>query len=242
MCTVTFLPVKDRVFITSNRDEQVLRAPASFPEVQKMSTGKVLFPRDGAAGGTWIGLHNNGNAMVLLNGAYEKHHHNPPYRKSRGLIFLDVFDSKSPAQKFKETDLDNIEPFTLVIWSDGSLWEARWDGTAANVRQMVATIPHIWSSVTLYDKQVIDKRRGWFDEWLREHTDITPESIRQFHEFGGEGDERIDLRMNRDGILKTVSITGIELMHDRSVMYYKDMLTGVQAVNEWLFSSAGRKL
>ncbi len=238
MCTVTFLPVKDKIFITSNRDEKVQRPAANSPDIEKMSTGKMLFPKDGKAGGTWIALHNNGNAMILLNGAKEKHHHIPPYRKSRGLVFLDIFDASFPSKRFLKTDLENIEPFTLVIWDTNQLFEARWDGELANIDEIDHTIPHIWSSATLYDKEVIEKREHWFNVWLIGNDNPTIESILLFHRFGGEGDERNDLRMNRNGILKTVSITGIELTAEKSVMYYHDMLTGIESVNEWLFAKS----
>lgn len=238
MCTVTFLPFRDKIFIASNRDEQVHRAAASAPVIQKMSSGKILFPKDGQAGGTWIALHNNGNVMVLLNGAKEKHPHNPPYKKSRGLVFLDIFDCSFPSKQFVKTDLQGIEPFTLVIWEAGQLFEAKWDGNSTNIEEIDHAVAHIWSSVTLYDKAVIEKREQWFSEWQRAHSTVTIESIIAFHQFGGEGDERIDLKMNRNGILKTVSITSIELTSEKSVMYYKDMLMGIESVNEWLFANS----
>lgn len=233
MCTVTFLPFKDRVLITSNRDEQKLRAPAAMPEAVEFATGKILFPKDGQAGGTWVALHQNGNAMVLLNGAFVRHAHRPPYRKSRGIIFLDIFDHTDPASAFDAIDLDNIEPFTIVIWQQGQLWEAKWDGKDKYILPKSADKPRIWSSVTLYDTEVIEKRKQWFYEWLSENKQPTAEDVRQFHEFGGEGDERIDLRMNRDGKLLTVSITGIELTPKKGIMHYKDLVTDLSSVNDW---------
>ncbi|MBL7681900.1 MAG: NRDE family protein [Flavipsychrobacter sp.] len=238
MCTVTFLPYRDKIFLTSNRDEQVQRPAAFAPVIEKMSTGKILYPKDGKAGGTWIALHNNGNAMVLLNGATEKHHYKPPYKKSRGLVFLDVFDTAFPSREFLKTDLQDIEPFSLMIWDNNQLFEARWNGSDAFIEEIDHRVPHIWSSVTLYDKEVIEKREEWFNTWLAERSSMTIESILDFHRFGGEGNEQIDLRMNRNGLLKTVSITGIELTPEKSVMYYNDMLTGVESVNEWLFANS----
>src|SRR5476651_889801 len=126
MCTVTFLPFKDRLLITSTRDETILRATALPPVPYDFTTGKILFPKDGEAGGTWIATHENGNVMVLLNGAFVRHHHEPPYRKSRGIIFLNIFDSTDPKQSFEQIDLEGIEPFTLVIWAQGQLWETKW--------------------------------------------------------------------------------------------------------------------
>ncbi len=237
MCTVTFLPFGDRIYITSNRDEQTARPPADLPEAAVFSTGKILFPRDQKAGGTWIALHNNGNVMVLLNGAFIKHLHKPPYRKSRGLIFLDIFDSELPTEAFREIDLRGIEPFTLVIWQHGELWEARWDGTDRFLTPKPSDVPRMWCSVTLYDPEVIARRRAWFDAFLSEQKYVTGEQVRAFHEFAGDGDEANSLKMNRSGIVQTVSITGVEIRRNRSVMHYKDFSAGLVSVNEWFISN-----
>ena len=242
MCTVTFIPFGDSVLITSNRDEATVRLPAALPEAYDFPGGKILFPKDGQAGGTWIALHNNGNAMVLLNGAFKKHHHQPPYRKSRGLIFLDIFDGSEPHSAFQDIDLAGIEPFTLVIWEQQSLWEARWDGTEKYLIPLPADVPRIWSSVTLYDNEVIARRRSWFNQWLRDNPYRSADKIRQFHEFGGDGDPTNSFKMNRSGMLQTVSITGIEILQHKAIMNYKDILGGLVSVNEWYITDLMKHL
>jgi len=236
MCTVTYIPAGDKILLTSNRDEQTLRQPAAQPAAQHFTNGRILFPRDGKAGGTWIGLHNNGNAMVLMNGAFERHIPSPPYRESRGLIFLEIFDAQNPITQFDEVDLFDIEPFSLVLHMPGSLWEMRLDGNKKYIIPKPADQPQIWSSATLYDKNVIEKREQWFSEWLQRTAMFTAATVMRFHELGGEGNEHIDLLMNRDGLLRTVSITCMELCTEKSVMYYKDMVTGQRSVHEWLFA------
>lgn len=191
-------------------------------------------PKDGQAGGTWMAIHNNGNAMVLLNGAYKKHRHSPPYRKSRGLIFLDIFDGHSPKAIFNTIDLSNIEPFTLVIWERGKLAEARWDGIEKYVTPLPSSEPRIWSSVTLYNAEVTAKRRSLFGKWLVETSYKTADDIRQFHEFAQDND--VSLRMGGNGALQTVSITGIEIKNEMAVMHYKDLCAGLVSVNEWYIS------
>ena len=207
-----------------------------MPEAKEFGSGRILFPKDGDAGGTWIALHGNGNVMVLLNGAFERHKHLPPYRKSRGLVFLDIFDSEKPADKFNQVDLEDIEPFTLVIWQQGELWETRWDGKNKFVFPKPNNVPQMWCSVTLYDPIVITKRKEWFTKWLDDKQYISAEETRHFHEFAGDGDERNDLRMNRDGKLLTVSITGIEIRGNKAVMHYKDLTGGLMSINEWYFN------
>ncbi len=84
MCTVTFIPVNDRYYITSNRDEKRIRSQAIFPQVHTENGNKIIYPQDADAGGSWIAMHGNGNAAVLLNGAFEKHEPDPPYKKKPG--------------------------------------------------------------------------------------------------------------------------------------------------------------
>jgi len=231
MCTVTYVPRRDSILLTSNRDEQLLRSSAAMPERYQRISGNILMPKDGQAGGTWIAIHNNGNAMVLLNGAFKKHVPNPPYRKSRGLIFLDIFDGNSPRNIFDNIDLKDIEPFTLVVWERGELFEARWDGVEKYMTPLPASEPRIWSSVTLYDASVMAMRKSLFEQWLKETRYKTAEEIRLFHEFAHNDD--VSVRLGGDGILQTVSITGIEIMNRKAVMHYKDMQAGLVSVNEW---------
>ncbi|MGK4569406.1 NRDE family protein [Flavobacterium sp. 3HN19-14] len=129
MCTVSFVKANDKIIITSNRDEQVLREAAIEPQNYTVNDKKLIYPKDPKAGGTWYAIDGPGNVMVLLNGAAEKHEVKPPYRKSRGLIVLDIISGKSPFESWKQIDLDNIEPFTLILFEKRTfLYRLRWDG------------------------------------------------------------------------------------------------------------------
>ena len=64
MCTVTFIPLKGKVLLTSNRDEKGVRKKAAAPVVHTIGQYKVLFPQDTQAGGTWIGTSEIGTTMV----------------------------------------------------------------------------------------------------------------------------------------------------------------------------------
>lgn len=240
MCTVTYVPLKNSILLTSNRDEQIIREPALLPEKYQQKSGDILMPKDGKAGGTWMAMHNNGNSMVLLNGAFKKHIPNPPYRKSRGLIFLEIFDGNSPITIFNTIDLSNIEPFTLVIWQYNELIEARWDGKEKYVTPLPISQPRIWSSSTLYNDEVTAKRKSLFDKWLKETTYKTAEEIRLFHEFAHDKD--ISVRIGGNGMLQTVSITGIEITKEKAIMHYKDILAGLVSVNEWYISGLYQNL
>ncbi len=223
MCTVTYIPSGGKIFLTSNRDEKNWRLPALPPLEYAYAAGNIYFPKDTNAGGTWIAVHENGNAIVLLNGGFKFHQSRPPYRASRGLILLDLIQTDSPFDYFRSIHLDEIEPFTLVIWQQDDLFECRWDNEKKYAKQIDKDVPHIWSSATLYDEHTVAKRKGWFDEWLNGRHEFTQSDILNFHRFTGDGDRNNDLTIDRDGKVATVSITGIEFSDHTAQMTYLDL-------------------
>jgi hypothetical protein len=224
MCTVTFIPSRDTIFLTSNRDEKNWRSLAFPPSVFTYQSGKIIYPKDGDAGGTWIAAHQNGNAIIFLNGGLKAHLSEPPYRKSRGLILIEIIDSSAPFNNFLATNLNNIEPFTAIIWDNARLFECRWDGVSRHSRQCNADLPHIWSSVTLYDEAVVRKRKKWFEEWIKKTPEPCQRDILNFHQFTGDGDSNNDLRMNRQGKVFTVSVTSLAISRYSLMMHYADLI------------------
>lgn len=223
MCTVTFIPSKGNVFITSNRDEKLSRKRALAPALYVYEGWRMIFPKDAKANGTWIALKENGDAAVLLNGAFIKHHSQPSYKESRGVVFLGILASKYPSYTFSKIDLSGIEPFTVILYERSSLYQFKWDGMEKFCKQLRADRPHIWSSATLYDSGVVKKREQWFAAFLNRNSSPTQQDILNFHRFTGDGDSYNDLLMNRDGIYSTVSITSILLTDGRGNMKYMDL-------------------
>ena len=228
MCTVTYIPVKDKLFLTSNRDEKQWRRDAAIPAVYAYETGKILFPKDADAGGTWIAVHENGNAIVLLNGGFLAHTPEPPYRKSRGLILLDLIKGATPYNSFLAVRLTGIESFTAIVWDNHHLFECRWDGKQKHSKQLNQELPYIWSSVTLYDDAVIRKRSQWFETWINQNRRPTIQDIMHFHQFTGDGDSNNDLRMNRNGAIFTVSVTSLAISSTNASMQYVDLKNDLQ--------------
>lgn len=211
MCTVTFIPTPNGIYLSSNRDEHGTRGRAILPAKH----AGILYPEDKDAGGSWIAVKNNGDAAVLLNGAFIKHQPTPPYRSSRGIIFLEIIRAIKPYVCFAEIDLTGIQPFTMVIFSHHRLYECRWDGNTKYAIQLDAAIPHIWSSVTLYAPSVIDKRKEWFTEWQQSVNEINRENILHLHRFEGD--------LVAKGEIKTVSITSIHISVTEANLSYLDM-------------------
>ena len=129
MCTVSFVFSKDKYIITSNRDEKTNRATAIAPKLYLINQKKIIFPKDPKAGGTWFAVNDKGTVVVLLNGAKCKHLPKLNYKKSRGLILLDVMSEKCCVTAWQNIDLENIEPFTLILFENKKLYHLQWDGT-----------------------------------------------------------------------------------------------------------------
>lgn len=206
MCTVSFVPVKDAVIITSNRDEHIQRKNAAAPAFHLLKNKKIIFPKDEKAGGTWFAAGDHGVVSVLLNGALKKHIAKPPYRISRGLILLEIIEADDPLVFFKSIGLGNIEPFTIVLFQYGSLHELRWDGNNKHDRSLDTSGNHIWSSSTLYTEEVIQNRKRLFEEFIKTKKIITAQMIRDFH-GDDHGDEENGFVINRQTGMKTFSIT-----------------------------------
>jgi len=225
MCTVTFLPKKEGYILTSNRDESALRSPQNISSIEK-NRQKILFPRDKGAGGSWIALSSTNRLVCLLNGAYERHERQLPYRMSRGQMVLEFFDYPTANLFFKQYNFDNIEPFTLIIIDKGKLYDFRWDGQQQHILALNPQEKHIWSSATLYEKEVQEKRKKWFAEWISGRTDFSRAAILDLHKKGGEGNPSIDFMMNRyNYLVQTVSITQVIKTEQAVEMFYHDLIT-----------------
>jgi len=223
MCTVTFVPSGNSVLLTSNRDEKSWRKQALPPKAYQHNDTTLIYPKDAEAGGTWIAVKDNGNAAVLLNGAFEKHISEPPYKKSRGMVFLEIVTEADPTGYFNSICLQGIEPFTLILFCSNNLYEVRWNGTQKFSRHLNKNKAYIWSSATLYDAEIVQKREKWFAEWQSGNPAPTAKDVLLFHQFAGDGDAGNDLHMNRDGIMLTVSVTGISLQKNKALVQYLDL-------------------
>ena len=230
MCVLTYLPTfigtsPNGFIFTSNRDESVVRESAIPPRKYKIGGRYIFFPKDPISGGTWIGGCDS-FTLCLLNGGFEKHISASPYRHSRGKVILDFYKYVDVEKFLKSYNFDNIEPFTLVIISrDNSLTinEIRWTGRRVFHKTLKANKPNIWSSVTLYTPEIIQERERWFDDFLQENPNYSAEDILKFHHFGGKGDARNAIKMNRENKLKTLSITQFRVDDENFIVQYQDL-------------------
>ena len=210
MCTVTYIPQPEGGFLfTSNRDEAPSRSSKEISSKQLENDVEIHFPKDAKAGGTWIAVSNDNRLICVLNGAFDRHEHQPPYRLSRGIMALEFFEYESAIDFFEGYEFKGMEPFTLVIIDNGNLFDFRWDGKETFMSMLDNASCHIWSSSMLYPLEIKEKREALFNNWLSTKKSISKEDIMDFHHNGKVGDPKYDLIMNRGNLVRTVSITSI---------------------------------
>jgi hypothetical protein len=231
MCTVSYIPKKSAggFVLTSNRDEKEFRTTVP-PLLYEQGTTKLVFPKDEKAGGSWIAANNNGRICCLLNGAFVVHEKKSKYLQSRGNILVELASSpKTPELYFTEKDLSEVEPFTIILIEKmeseiSHFSEFIWDGAIKYFRMLNSKNPHIWSSVTLYNEEHRNLRRQWFNQFITENNgSISSEIIIQFHAGTHTFNKSINMLMEREGGLKTVSITQVVPENGKFRMDYFDL-------------------
>lgn len=224
MCTVSFVATNDKIIITSNRDEKTVRPSAIPPRSYTVNGKNLIFPKDPKAGGTWFVANADGVILVLLNGADEKHEVQLPYRKSRGLIVLDMISSLSPKDFWSEIDLENIEPFTLVLFQNNALFQLRWNGKEKETITLDIHQNHIWSSSTLYSSSIREKRANWFHTFMDGNSEISESKMHDFHRYTEAENDENGLVINRNDEMKTLSITQAVIEKNKVAILHYDLI------------------
>ncbi|PWK17449.1 transport and Golgi organization protein 2 [Arcicella aurantiaca] len=228
MCVLTYIPTGKQGFILTNNRDEALARPKAIPPKKYIINGKeVYFPKDAQAGGTWLATSND-FTLCLLNGAFEKHKHNPPYRQSRGQIILDFFKYDSVEDFINNYSFEGIENCTLIILSTKNnlqLCEFRWDGQMLHYSAKNPNEPHIWSSSTLYPAEVCAEREKWFADFREQNSVLSKEQVINFHLNGGTGDNHNDMRMNRNDELVTQCVFQV-VKHNQYLSFsFHDLLS-----------------
>ncbi len=220
MCTVSVIVQNNQIILTSNRDEKTLRLPALSPQLYKLNNKDIFYAKDTQANGTWFATDNKGNAVVLLNGEFKRHETNPPYLKSRGLVVLDIISSNSPFDTLEHYQLKDIEPFQVIVKERDQLKRMVWDGEQKFLFDLNST-NYIFSSVTLYDEEIIHEREKLFLSFLETNTNPNASDLFEFHQQ--KHDEENGFVMNRNNLVKTISISQLAIGEETSFYKYFDL-------------------
>jgi len=221
MCTVSFFNTGTSLILTSNRDEKKDREKAIFPSILDLEDHTIYYPKDKKALGTWIVADTKGDIAILLNGAFQKHEVHPPYRKSRGIILLDLAKDKNIVNAFHKYPLLEIEPFQLLVYSQKELFRLIWDGEHKHIIPLPTHENYLLSSSTLYNDDIVIEREKAFKQ-LQRTEKITDRQILEFHKT-----HQIEEEPNIEKIIKekfaTVSITQLIVTEKNIELSYYDL-------------------
>ncbi|UNY97576.1 NRDE family protein [Zhouia spongiae] len=216
MCTVSYIPKGSGYILTSNRDESPLRVTYS-PEEKELKNGtKIIAPIDSEKGGTWIATDGANKTACIMNGGFIKHKRQLPYRKSRGHIIYEAFSSETFGTFADNTDLCNIEPFTLVLVDENKLSVLIWDGKEKHIQSLDSSKKHLWSSSTLYTREDHAKKMNYFQEFLRLN-ESDPENLLKLHGLYND-----NLFVLDQPHVKTVSTTQVVVSNGESDLCYRE--------------------
>jgi len=131
MCTVVLLRRPDHdwpLLLGTNRDEMKDRA-WSAPARHWPDYPHVIAGRDDLAGGTWMGINDDGVVACILNrfGTLGAH---PDFR-SRGELPLEALDhaeAELAAESFEDLNPEAYRPFNMIIADHETAWWIKNDG------------------------------------------------------------------------------------------------------------------
>ncbi|TVR80285.1 MAG: hypothetical protein EA412_05070 [Chitinophagaceae bacterium] len=228
MCTFTFFSAEDdSFFFNVNRDESPLRPKAKLPKKYFIENKKLFYPKDPQGGGSWICVNAGQQVACLMNGAFEKHKRELPYKKSRGLVLIDFMSSSDKLTFFNDYDLEGIEPFTIVFFDiKQGLFDFRWDSKDLHIKNEDSKKPHIISSSALFSNSQKKEREHWLEKFLGEIKKPDFNSIKNFHLEAGMENPLNAVCLNRFAIVASVSFCSINITKENTIFYYKDLLDG----------------
>lgn len=183
MCTVSWLVKKDMYEVFFNRDEKRARKPARPPVVSTTKRTRIVAPRDGNFGGTWLGTNNYGITIGLLN------HYGPKTRRfgattSRGHLVLDLLMRTSAPEiqtRLTQRFLSQFRPSRLFIISfESGVQCYTWDGDALTRSDNAEKeIPLTSSS---YDSMAVAQtRKETFKDYLSLSGKLNAHTLLKFH-------------------------------------------------------------
>jgi hypothetical protein len=216
MCILSVVPLAEGTIITSNRDEQRSRANSIAPTIVTIGERKTIIAKDFKANGTWMLTDNTGRTAILLNGAFETHVSTPPYKESRGITLINLFKESDFENAFELYNLENIEPFQLILIDKLYGLHFLWDGSKKYVLSIDLNKPHVFFSSTLYSKKQQENKRNHFLRTLNNLEECNANWLLNFHSNQNNNSADLNFFMNREKHT-TKSISQVELSSSHSI-------------------------
>lgn len=215
MCILSIVKSSTSTFITSNRDEQRTRKNSLPPEIILLGNNRAVIARDAQANGTWFLTDEKARTAVLLNGAFENHTPRPPYRVSRGIILMNLFQEENFKSAFLFYDLENIEPFQIIYLDTAHAFQFVWDGNQKHLNAIDLSTPKVFFSPTLYTKEQQEEKRNHFFKILSDKDIIDSAMLLDIHSNQNVNSMDLNFFMSREH-QTTKSISQVELNSTQS--------------------------
>lgn len=231
MCTLTYSLSNNQVVITSNRDEHRTRAAALAPAPMVLNGRNAWAPIDAVSGGSWLVVREDGWISVLLNGAENAHKKAPLYRKSRGLVLLELLESEELEKGWNSLNLSNIEPFTILHLGKNQVIRHRWNGIQKEQVFQDARQSHLWCSSTLFNPAQTEQRLHIFHTQMQTISSVNlAPAILALH-LQPEEASHPGFRMNRSNDMLTKNLVQLVIDQGQMSMLFMDLINGETTTN-----------
>jgi Transport and Golgi organisation 2 len=225
MCTISIVKHQHQRIFTFNRDEQPLRYTNEYLCELKVNEKTVYYTKDAKAGGTWFAYDSLGNVAMLFNGALVKHNKDQYTGISRGLILKTIISKSHILQEFEITNLQNVEPFTIILFEGEILFKLIWDGSEKAIEELNQDEPQFFSSVTLYSNLQHKRRKKWFLKNI--NYDVSAENIFRLHNTNADANEDNGLIIKRENSCHTISVSQLIFTQNNGKVLHKDITTSI---------------
>ncbi len=222
MCTVTWSYSDAGYHLFFNRDEQISRLPALPPKVHQAGGVRSIYPVDGQAGGTWLGVNEHGITIGILNhyAAGAARVASEP-RISRGLLVTSLLDARLASdvdRRLSNSSLRHYAPFILIVISPlRDLTSHTWDGRT--LRTQTSVKPRFLTTSGFESAKVEAVRVSSYESWAHQHPTLDASSLQAFHASRLPEPGPYAICMQRDDA-KTLSLSKVTVQVDRVRFFY----------------------
>ena len=150
------------------------------------------------------------------------------------MVVLDLISSESVILFWESINLENIEPFTLVVFENQKLYQLQWNELDKEMIQLDTSKNYIWSSSTLYTVSIREQRAVWFYSFLESEKSVSELDILNFHKNTEDGNQENGLVINRNNLLKTLSITQTVIEKNKVSISHHDLIANQEFSNSFI--------
>ncbi len=212
------------IVLAANRDEYLDR-PSQGPTVLQHAP-RTWGGRDVRAGGTWLGVNEDGLVVGLTNRRMRPEQETDPGRRSRGLLCLEALRCRTVQGVLSLIDSippDHYNPFNLLIANEHEAWWISYDGVPCP--HPLPPGLHILANGNINDVDTVRIRRARRLLEQNVHTELHTllpllERVCQDHEAGVQDRETICMHRPQDNY-GTVSSTVLALRPETEGSVYR---------------------